>query len=219
MNKKKWWPLFWLLWMNPIVLSSTTIHEMWRIFRLPKNQTLISWKYIRVVFKSFSMQKFSFTLQLDEVTQQHQLLPASPFRPASCIHRVMGCRTAEGTSGCDGARDMILNSQTPWQPGSNAVDSATWLNCMRSWREGAKTCCWREETQAAVAGSKACAGYRLCYDTRWGIAGDSNEENIIPKSSSPCHQCSFFFLSLMHNHEGACLVSEIESAVINIFKW
>lgn len=43
-------------------------------------------------FKSFSMQKFSFTRQLDEVTQHHQLLPASPFRPASCSHRGMGCR-------------------------------------------------------------------------------------------------------------------------------
>lgn len=119
------------------------------------------------------------------------------------LHAVTVVWAAEGTSGCDGARDMILNIQTPWQPGSNAVDSATWLNCMRSWREGAKTCCWREETQAAVAGSKACAGYRLFYDTRWGIAGDSNEENIIPKSSSPCHHFSLFFFCL------SCIIMKV----------
>lgn len=90
-----------------------------------------------------------------EVTPHRRLLPVPPSLPASC-----GCqgkrhgdhgigRRLGGTSGCDGARDMILNNQTPWQPGNNAVDSAS-QTVWGAGERGQWACCWVEGKHSEV---------------------------------------------------------------------
>lgn len=134
--------------------------------------------------------------QRHEVTQHRRLLSA----PTSCrplvvdkLH-VTGPRDQTharpgGASGCDGACDMMLNDQTPWQPGSNAVDSAA----QTVWGAGGRrqwTCCWVAGSTVTRCRIKGCNVKRTFFCT--GRETQALWEwNQNPQKSAACELCCF----------------------------